>query len=134
MQKVEKDVGFKVINLDNSRGIIYGVVLEPETDNDEGGYWQPDHIITAAHDYLRHFRRITLSHTFDIPSTEVAIVESYIAPIEFESEFEERRVKKGSWVVGLQILNDELRSAVATELIKGLSASGFVTFMEVGDE
>ena len=118
--------GIKFIKEDSKKQIAYGIVWEPGFVDTQGHWASEEHIEEAAHDYLQYHRGVKLSHGLNI-TKEASIVQSYIAPVDFDCG--DYKVKKGSWVVALKIINDQFWKAVESGEIMGLSAGGTLTFV-----
>jgi len=111
---------------DAKKQIVYGIVWEPDFEDAQEHWASKDHIEEAAHDYLVHHREIKLSHGMNI-TKDVALVESYLAPIDFICN--EQTIKEGTWIVGLKVFDKDYWDAIESGEIKGLSAGGTLTFV-----
>jgi len=80
----------------------------------------PADIEKTAHDYLAKRRVVGFRHS---EKAEAVVVESYIAPVDFILDGEQ--VKKGSWLLGIIIEDDELWRMVKEGEINGFSVGGF---------
>jgi len=127
-----KDTALRLLKSDDEKQIVYGIVFEPDfvfdpdpTFDDEQTI-SKDHIEDAAHDYLSNMRKGThlshqkLSHREEVDN-KTDIVESYIAPVDFEMEG--ALVKEGTWIVGMKIYDKELWQQTK-DSITGFSAGG----------
>lgn len=99
-------------------------VLEPETTDGQGDIYDAPEIEAAAHRFMADFRNIGLMHK-GIINDRVKLVESYIAPVDFE--INGQAVKAGTWLMGLRFLDDELWQAAKDGELTGLSIGGFAT-------
>lgn len=130
-----KDVYVDVFKKDLEKQIVYGVIFEPDMIDAHDEFVTKDDIEESAHDYLIRMRRDTdesrtkLSHTLEIDN-RTDIVESYIAPCDFE--IDGTLVKEGSWVVAMKIHDEQLWKETE-ESIVGFSAGGYKTFEEGGE-
>jgi len=122
--------GIQFFKEDTKKQIAYGIVWEPGFVDAHGEWASPEDIMEAAHDYLAYHRGIKLSHGMNI-AKEANIVESYLAPIDFECNG--YTIKEGSWIVGIKVLDKDYWEGIESGLIVGLSAGGTKTFVEGGD-
>ena len=71
----------------------------------ERGLYSPDEIRQAAHRFMEEFGGIGLMHRLAV-NDQVKVLESYVAPVDFEVAGVP--VKKGTWLLGVRVLSDEL--------------------------
>lgn len=100
---------------------VYGIVLEPETVDAQQDIYSADEIRNAAHAFMEKFRTIGLMHKGAI-NDKVKILESFIAPADFEVEG--APVKAGTWVMAVKVVDDELWKAVKGGDFTGFSIGG----------
>jgi hypothetical protein len=115
---------------------VYSVVLEPN-DGENGAPLEPDTqgdvygadvIEKTAHGWMRKGGQIGLMHELGI-SEKVAVLETYIAPVEFELSGHE--IRKGSWLLKTEVIDDVLWKAVKNETLGAYSVGGFKTSIDV---
>jgi uracil-DNA glycosylase family 4 len=102
--------------------LVTGVVMEPNEFDTHGDITSIDEVQQAAYGYLYNSQVLGEQHSKVAP-TNVKIVESYIAPADFE--IEGQNVKKGSWVITAHVLDDEMWEAVKSGKYTGFSIGGF---------
>jgi hypothetical protein len=115
---------------------VVSVVLEPNDGEDgapldpdtQGDIYSADAIEKTAHGWMKKGGHIGLMHEFDI-SESVSVLESNIAPVDFELNGQE--IRKGSWLLKLQIVDDELWKAVKAGTFGAFSVGGFKTSVDV---
>ena len=112
---------YKADNSSDEERIAYGIVLEPETCDSQKEIYSAEEIRTAAHQYMEHFRHAGLMHQTRIDG-RVRILESFIAPVDFE--IEGVRVKRGTWLMAMRIVDDKLWEAVKDKRLTGFSIGG----------
>lgn len=100
---------------------VLGIVLEPEAIDAQNDIYSPDEIATAAHTFMEKFRTVGLMHKGAI-NDKVKILESYLAPADFE--IDGVPVKKGTWVMAVRVLDDDLWGAVKEGGLTGFSIGG----------
>jgi hypothetical protein len=100
---------------------VLGVVLEPETEDSQKDIYSEEEIRKTAHNYMANHMHIGLQHN-GVIDDRVKILESYIAPCNFD--INGQTIKKGTWLLGARILDDELWSAVKKGELTGWSMGG----------
>jgi hypothetical protein len=100
---------------------VLGVVLEPETIDAQRDIYSADEVRKAAHGFMEHFAHIGLMHK-DLIDGRVKILESYLAPSEFTVDGQ--LVKKGTWLLGARIVDEELWTAIKEGRLTGWSIGG----------
>ncbi len=108
--------------MEEEQRVMYSVAMDSAGGEWTGGQWSPEHIIEAAHNYMINYQRVTFRHGPDIGKMKVAIVESFIAPVDMP-QFD---IKAGSWIMGLKIFDDQLWKLVKEGYIVGLSVGGYL--------
>ena len=103
------------------RGLVYGVVYEPETVDTDGDYASLAEIEKAAHAFLP---RAATNIEHDGGPPDVKIVESYIAPMDMTIPGSADVVKKGSWVLVTKVDDTEVLKALAEGELTGYSLEG----------
>lgn len=119
---VEKFYEVAILKVDHAQQIVTGVVMEPDTEDSQGDVISEEEIAKTMHDFAMNSRRIGLSHRRRI---EAAVVEIYQAPVNFS--FEGQRVKKGSWIMSVQIFDADIWKDVEAGLLRSFSVGGFAT-------
>ncbi|MGD2044197.1 MAG: XkdF-like putative serine protease domain-containing protein [Acidimicrobiia bacterium] len=102
---------------------ILGLVLEP-TDGTDGSPFKPDTqndvysaktIRDTAHGWMENYGHIDLHHSWEpLSKGDVRILETYLAPVDFEVGG--YNVIKGTWLLALRVLDDEIWKKTETEL------------------
>lgn len=103
---------------------VTGVVLEPETTDAQGDIYDGEVIRDAAYIFLANYNKQTklgLQHS-TFPKGKMALVESYVAPIDFS--LGNHIVKTGSWVMTVKVLDSKLWKMVKDGKITGFSIGG----------
>jgi len=108
---------------------VLGVVLEPN-DGTEGAPLDPDtqkdiysaeDIRESAHKFMEKFRNIGLMHK-GVINSKVKILESYVAPVEMNVNG--TKVRKGTWLLAVRVLDDALWRAIKRGDLTGFSIGG----------
>lgn len=128
---------FEILKRDDERRLIYGPVLIPENFDLQDDIISAGEIENAAHNYL-----VKLSFHDDPEflqslgmnavskrgfmhtefNRKIAVVESYIAPVDFEMGG--RTITKGTWVGVVKVFDDEVWNLVKAGRITGFSIGG----------
>lgn len=111
-----------VLKYDDERQVVYGVVYEPHVVDAQGDYADEDAIMDAAHSYMLGGAVVKLDHAEE--TDQAAVVESYIAPVDFELGGEP--VRAGSWVMAVKVADAELWQRVKGGEYEGYSFGGEV--------
>ncbi|MDA5561960.1 XkdF-like putative serine protease domain-containing protein [Exiguobacterium sp. MMG028] len=115
---VETDV--RLIKQDTHEQIVYGVVYEPDVVDAHGDYMSAQDIEKAAHVFLKEFRNIDKQHDFTSKVGEV--IESYIAPADFE--LGGQTVTKGTWMMAVKVV-DDVWTGIQKGEFTGFSLAGY---------
>jgi hypothetical protein len=100
---------------------VLGIVLEPEVVDGQNEVVSAAEIRETCHRFMEMYRELGAYHT-EANKGRMVILENYIAPVDFE--IDGREVKRGTWLMGIRILDDELWQKVKTGKINGLSIFG----------
>jgi uracil-DNA glycosylase family 4 len=119
-QKIEKEYFAYIIKADDEQQIATGIVLEPNTIDAHGDEISADEIEKAAHFFMKNSRTIGDSHKKKAPAD---LIESYIAPDDFT--LNGQKIKKGTWMISVKILDDKLWKLVKAGFYTGFSVGGF---------
>ncbi len=110
--------------------IVYGVVLEPDTEDSQTDVYSADEIRKTAHGFMEGYRSGNyLAHQHDGKDItgQLLVLESFIAPVDFEVEGLDgtvEKVKKGTWLMATRILDDGLWEDIKKGLVTGYSIGG----------
>ena len=116
--------------VDTERRLVYGIVLEPGSPENTDAHkdWVSAPVIeTTSHAFLSRYHRqsqLGVQHTV-FGEIGVDLVESYIAPVDFEMGGEP--VSKGTWVMVTKVVDDALWEDVKAGKITGYSIGGVAT-------
>jgi len=109
-----------ILKRDDEQRLVYGVVLEPETFDLQEDSCSFDTIQKASHTYLQESRVVGDLH---LQSALASVVESYLAPCDFEMNGQQ--VLKGSWVMVVKVHDPVLWKSVLDGEYTGFSIGGF---------
>jgi hypothetical protein len=123
-KKIEKFIEIKKNTL--KEGLVYGIVYEPLKKDAHGDWSTCEEIQKMAHNFLPSALRngvwTNKNHLKEIEKEDVEIVESYIAPVDFELKGE--NIYKGSWILVSKINSEELRKEIENGEFTGYSLEG----------
>ena len=105
---------------DDSKQIVYGVVMTPGLRDSQGDVCSAEDIEKAAHQFLVAYRKHDVQHSEVLAGVET--VESFIAPADMEIAGE--RVLKGSWVMATHVSDPQVWERVRKGEITGYSIGG----------
>jgi DNA adenine methylase len=100
---------------------VLGIVLEPEVVDAQGDIYSADEIRQAAHRFMEEFGGLGLMHRMRV-NDQVKILESYLAPVGFD--IAGVTVRKGTWLLGVHVISDELWGQVKEGALTGFSIGG----------
>ncbi len=111
----------KIIKADPETHHVTGVVYEPGTEDTQGDYMTAEEIEKACHWFAKHGEGNDIQHNFR-KAEGVAVVESWIAKADCEIEGEP--VKKGTWLMTVEIEDADIWQAIEKGDITGFSMGG----------
>ncbi len=131
-EKCDLTIEIPILKVDAERRIVYGVVLEPDVVDGQKEWESAGAIERAAHKFLKDYNKETelgVRHkAFGDVGAE--LIECYVAPqdLDFDGILTgEDVIRKGSWVMGVHITDDELWQDVKEGGITGFSIGGIAT-------
>jgi hypothetical protein len=98
-----------------------GIVLEPDVVDAQNDTYNEQEVRDAAHKYMENFAQVGLQHG-EIVTGKVKILESYLAPTDFEVGAE--KVKKGTWIMAVRADDDEIWKQIKEGSLTGFSIGG----------
>jgi hypothetical protein len=117
--KVALEVELKKYDIE--KRLVYGIVYEPYSKDTDGDWTTPEEIERAAHNFLTN-AVLNVDHQGTLEKQEAEVVESYIAPADFEIDGES--IKKGTWLLVSKVNNDILWESVKGGERVGYSLEG----------
>ena len=100
---------------------VLGVVLEPDVVDAQGDIYSVEEVRQAAHRFMEEFGGLGLMHRFRV-NDQVKVLESYLAPADVA--IGETQVRKGTWLLAVRVLADELWNQVKDGTLGGFSIGG----------
>lgn len=115
----QEEAEVNLIKADDEKQVAYFVVYEPFEKDAHGEWARPEAIEQAAHDYIRDYGVVGKHHARPI---EGEVVENWTAKTAFTWGGEE--VKKGSWLTGIHVADDEEWARLRAGEYGGISMGG----------
>jgi hypothetical protein len=110
----------KVLKTAEERYVL-GIVLVPETVDSQGDIYSHEEVRKAAHEYMETAGNLGKQHT-EIVTGKLKILETYLAPADFTMD--EESVTKGTWLMGIRVVDDGLWDDVKKGAFSGFSIGG----------
>lgn len=123
MKTDAKEIYVPIAKLDSERRLVYGIVMEPDALDSENDTTTAGEIEKAAHGFMLRAGRLDREHERLLEKSEAAIVENYIAPVDFELGGQD--VPVGAWIMVTKIFSDLMWTAVKAGEITGYSIRGW---------
>lgn len=111
-----------IYKADSAQQKVWAVVLEPYTVDAQGDWETPDEIEKACHAWMENWQAHNIRHKGDV-NKDIRTVECYIAPTDFA--LGAQPVRKGSWVMGVHILDGDVWQQVEKGELNGFSIEGY---------
>jgi len=124
-ETIEKQKGeVSIVKIDEYRRLVTGEVLVPDEYDSQGDIYDERTIEDAAHEFLAKYRQgsATLGFMHQQLDVPIELVESFIAPIAFN--IEEKKIKKGTWLITVKILNDAIWNHILDGNLTSFSVAG----------
>lgn len=117
----------KIVKTDTDSHYVTGIVYEPMTEDSQGDYMTEEEIRKAAHWFAKNGDGIDIQHNFE-KFEKAEVVENWIAKADFEIGKE--KIKKGTWLMTVEITDPDVWAAVEKGEITGFSMSGTGIYSE----
>jgi len=119
---VKKDFQVPLFKVSEEEQIVGGIVYEPMREDVQGDYATEKEIRDACYYYMEHSKKFKLQHKGQQITQKINILENYITPADFEVN--KQKVKKGSWILIIRILNASIWKDIREGKITGFSMAG----------
>lgn len=117
----------KILKADADSHFVTGIVYEPMVEDTQGNYMTEEEITKAAYWFAKNGNAVDLQHCFE-KCEGATVVESYVAKCDMEIEGEQ--VKKGSWVMTMEITDNDVWDAIQKGDLTGFSMGGVGAYSE----
>ena len=123
---------------------VLGIVLEPEVVDAQGDIYSEPEVRQAAHRFMEDFGGLGLMHRLRV-NGQVKVLESFLAPVDFvlsnqavsgqpkeetlephspQLKADAPTVRRGTWLLAVRILDDDLWKQVKDGTLSGFSIGG----------
>lgn len=117
----------RILKADADSHFVTGIVYEPMVEDTQGNYMTEEEITKAAYWFAKNGNQVDLQHCFQ-KCDGAAVVESYVAKCDMEIEGES--VKKGTWLMTMEISDTDVWEAIQKGDITGFSMGGIGVYSE----
>lgn len=117
----------RLLKADTDNHFVTGIVYEPMVEDSQGNYMTEAEITKAAHWFMKNGGDVDLQHCFK-KCEGAEVVESYIAKCDME--IEGQQVKKGTWVMTMEITDANVWKSIQKGEITGFSMGGAGVYSE----
>lgn len=123
IRKMADDHRVRLLKVDGAKEerTVTGIVLEPEVEDSQGDIYSEKEVRFAAHWYMENGGAVGLMHN-RLLGQGAKLLQSFIAPVDFE--LDGQRVKKGTWIMVIRILDPRVWADVKAGRLTGLSIGG----------
>lgn len=111
----------KIIKADSEKHHVTGIVYEPMVADAHDNFMTEAEIEKAAHWFLKNGDKIDIQHSFE-EAKGVSVVESSVTKADCTIEGEE--IRKGTWIMTVEITDEDIWKSVENGDITGLSMGG----------
>lgn len=111
----------RIVKADEDKHYVTGIVYEPMTEDTDGNYMTEEEITKAAHWFMKNSGKPDIQHCFE-KADNVEIVESYVA--KSDMEIEGQQIKKGTWIMTMEVADDDVWDKIEKGEITGFSMGG----------
>ena len=111
----------RIVKTDVEHHFVTGIVYEPMTEDAHGNFMTEDEITKAAYWFAKNGDGVDLQHSFETLE-KADVVESWVAKSDFECNGE--TVKKGTWLMTVEVTDEDVWDAVQKGEITGFSMGG----------
>ena len=111
----------RILKVDEESHYVTGVVYEPNVADAHDNYMTEAEIEKAAHWFMKNGDKIDIQHSFE-EADGLTVVESSVTKA--DQEIDGEPVKKGTWLMTVEVANDDVWKAIEKGEITGLSMGG----------
>ena len=111
----------RILKADTETHQVTGIVYEPMVEDTDGNYMTEVEIEKAAHWFMKNKGDVDIQHSFE-KKEGVEIVESSVTKA--EQTIEDNVIRKGTWLMTMEINDPEVWEAIEKGQITGFSMGG----------
>ena len=108
--------------------VTYVAMLPDETDL-HGDFTSAEEVRKACENFNKSAMNTNIFHM--VMTDKFEVIESYLSPTDFV--LDDKFVKKGTWLMTLQVKDDDLWQMVKSGEINGISIGAMATVKELGE-
>lgn len=117
----------RIVKKDVTNHYITGIVYEPLVEDAHGNYMTEEEITKAAYWFAKNGDNVDIQHSFE-PLDNAAVVENWVAKADFK--IGDEAITKGTWLMTVEVTDDEVWDAVQKGEITGFSMGGLGQYSE----
>lgn len=117
----------RIVKADSETHFVTGVVYEPMSEDTQGDYMTAEEIQKAAYWFAKYGNGNDIQHSFE-RDEHCSVVESWVAKADFSIGNEQ--IKEGTWLMTVEIQDDDLWEKVQKGEITGFSMGGTASASE----
>ena len=111
----------RIVKVDSESHYVTGVVYEPMVADAHDNFMTEAEIEKAAHWFMKNGDKIDIQHSFE-EAEGLTVVESSVTKA--DQEIDGQAIKKGTWLMTVEVANDDVWTAIEKGEITGLSMGG----------
>ena len=111
----------RIVKVDAESHYVTGVVYEPMVADAHDNFMTEAEIEKAAHWFMKNGDKIDLQHSFE-EADGLTVVESSVTKA--DQTIGDQEIKKGTWLMTVEVANDDVWQAIEKGEITGLSMGG----------
>lgn len=111
----------RILKADTNSHYVTGIVYEPMVEDTQGNYMTEEEITKAVYWFAKNGNQVDLQHCFN-KCDGADVVESYVAKCDME--IEGQPIKKGTWLMTMEISDDDVWDSIQKGDITGFSMGG----------
>lgn len=119
-EEPKHEVIVQLVKQDTKKGIVYGIVYEPEKVDSQGDIANAEEIEKAAYAFMKACNTLNVDKQHDFNNVNAYVAESWIVKAN-DPIFPDA---VGAWAVAIKVEDPELKQAIEKGDIKGLSMAG----------
>ena len=111
----------RIVKADTESHYVTGIVYEPMVEDSQGNYMTEEEIAKAAHWFMKNEGSVDIQHCFK-KADGCEVVEIYVA--KSDMEIDGQPIKKGTWLMTMEISNADVWDSISKGDITGYSMGG----------
>ncbi len=116
-----------ILKVDNEKHYITGIVYQPMTEDAHGNFMTEKEIEKAAYWFSKNSNSVDLQHDFK-KANGISVVENWVT--KSETTINDKVVPAGTWLLTVEITNDDVWAKVEKGEITGFSMGGIGVYSD----